>query len=56
MEGSFFVDSACIDCDACRWICPSVFGREANQSAVLKQPQSEEDRVLASQALLACPT
>lgn len=56
VEGSFFVDSACIDCDACRWIAPEFFGRKGNKSAVVRQPQSEEDRVLASQALLSCPT
>ncbi len=27
VPGDFFVDSTCIDCDACRQIAPSVFGR-----------------------------
>ena len=27
VPGDIFVDSTCIDCDACRQIAPSVFGR-----------------------------
>ena len=26
VPGDFFVDSTCIDCDACRQIAPAVFG------------------------------
>jgi hypothetical protein len=29
VPGDFFVDSTCIDCDACRQIAPSVFGEAA---------------------------
>jgi hypothetical protein len=25
VDGSFWVDSTCIDCDACRWIAPGTF-------------------------------
>ena len=25
IEGSFYVDDTCIDCDTCRWIAPKVF-------------------------------
>jgi 4Fe-4S single cluster domain of Ferredoxin I len=32
--GDFFVDSRCIDCDACRQIAPSVFGEGAETSFV----------------------
>src|SRR6516164_9528503 len=33
--GDFFVDSTCIDCDACRQIAPSVFG-EAEETSFVK--------------------
>ena len=54
--GDFFVDSTCIDCDACRQIAPSVFGEGAETSFVKAQPKSSADRRQALQALLACPT
>lgn len=54
--GDFFVDSTCIDCDACRQIAPSVFGEGANSSFVKAQPGFSTDRRRALQALLACPT
>ena len=34
VPGDFFVDSTCIDCDACRQIAPSVFGEAAETSFV----------------------
>ena len=54
--GDFFVDSTCIDCDACRQIAPSVFGEAAESSFVNAQPNASTDRRQALQALLACPT
>ena len=56
VEGNFYVDSTCIDCDTCRWMVPKVFTREAGKSAVFHQPESEAERIEALQALLACPT
>src|ERR1700756_4396595 len=56
VAGDFFVDSTCIDCDACRQIAPSVFGEAAETSFVKAQPGSDADRRQALQALLACPT
>jgi ferredoxin len=56
VPGDFFVDSTCIDCDACRQIAPSVFGEAAQTSFVKAQPISGADRRRASQALLSCPT
>lgn len=54
--GDFFVDSTCIDCDACRQIAPEVFHDVGGQSAVLRQPQSDAELLRAQMALLACPT
>ena len=56
VAGDFFVDSTCIDCDACRQIAPSVFGEAAESSFVKAQPVITTVRRQALQALLACPT
>jgi glyoxylase-like metal-dependent hydrolase (beta-lactamase superfamily II)/ferredoxin len=56
VPGDFFVDSTCIDCDACRQIAPGVFGEARQTSFVHKQPASSAERRMALQALLACPT
>ncbi|GMG98881.1 hypothetical protein Nepgr_000721 [Nepenthes gracilis] len=56
VDGEFYVDHTCIDCDTCRWMAPKVFTRVGNMSAVYKQPNLEEERLEALQALLSCPT
>jgi glyoxylase-like metal-dependent hydrolase (beta-lactamase superfamily II)/ferredoxin len=56
VPGDFFVDSTCINCDACRQIAPSVFAEAAETSFVNAQPISSVERRQALQALLACPT
>src|SRR5262245_45805214 len=56
VPGDFFVDSTCIDCDACRQIAPTVFGEAVETSFVKAQPNSNTERRQALQALLACPT
>jgi glyoxylase-like metal-dependent hydrolase (beta-lactamase superfamily II)/ferredoxin len=56
VPGDFFVDSTCIDCDACRQIAPSTF-READEvSVVYHQPESDKETEQALMALVACPT
>ena len=55
-EGNFYVDSSCIDCDTCRWVAPEVFNRQASQSAVYHQPDTDQEELEAMRALLACPT
>ena len=56
IEGNFYVDHTCIDCDTCRWMAPAVFNRQGEMSAVYHQPSNGEERLEAMQALLACPT
>lgn len=56
VEGNFYVDSSCIDCDTCRWLAPDVYSREDSQSIVHHQPATEAERIAALGALLACPT
>ncbi|HEX8173515.1 MAG TPA: MBL fold metallo-hydrolase [Pyrinomonadaceae bacterium] len=52
----FYVDSTCIDCDACRQIAPATFRDAGEQSVVYAQPETEEETRLALMALVACPT
>ena len=56
VEGPFFVDSTCIDCDTCRQIAPATFGETGEFSFVKLQPQSAEEQRAAYRALVACPT
>ncbi|MGK7887207.1 MAG: MBL fold metallo-hydrolase, partial [Crocosphaera sp.] len=56
ISGNFYVDSSCIDCDTCRWMSPTVFHREGNQSAVYHQPTETTEILEAYEALLSCPT
>lgn len=59
VDGEFFVDRTCIDCDTCRWMAPSTFASLPSghgQSVVHQQPRTKAERVQALQALLACPT
>ena len=56
VAGDFFVDSTCIDCDACRQIAPAVFAGIGNQSAVVHQPETAEELIAAQRALISCPT
>ena len=56
VPGDFYVDSTCIDCDACRVFAPTVFSDERDQSFVFHQPESEEELLAAQKALISCPT
>jgi glyoxylase-like metal-dependent hydrolase (beta-lactamase superfamily II)/ferredoxin len=56
IDGDFYVDSSCINCDTCRWMAPDIFYEVDDQSAVQHQPNNTADRLRAMQALLACPT
>ena len=54
--GDFYVDSTCIDCDACRQIAPATFSEYRDLSIVYQQPKTEEQKQRALMALVACPT
>lgn len=56
IDGNFYVDRTCIDCDTCRWMAPEVFQEIGEQSAVYHQPANEIENLKAMQALLSCPT
>jgi glyoxylase-like metal-dependent hydrolase (beta-lactamase superfamily II)/ferredoxin len=56
VPGDFYVDSTCIDCDACRQIAPAIFRDHGDQSSVYRQPETEDETRLALMSLVACPT
>lgn len=56
VSGDFYVDSTCIDCDACRQIAPETFREFGDLSIVHRQPQSQAEKRQALMALVACPT
>src|SRR6266481_7970424 len=56
VDGPFFVDSTCIDCDTCRQLAPATFGETGEFSFVHTQPRSAEETRAAYRALVACPT
>jgi glyoxylase-like metal-dependent hydrolase (beta-lactamase superfamily II)/ferredoxin len=56
VEGDFFVDSTCIDCDLCRQIAPTVFRDDGDQSIVYSQPRNAIEEFQALKALVTCPT
>jgi len=56
VPGDFFVDSTCIDCDACRQIAPETFSEAGEYSIVHHQPATNEATKRALMALVACPT
>ena len=53
--GNFYVDSTCINCDTCRQLAPKSFEEVGEYSAVVQQPEGDEQSHRAYQALLACP-
>ncbi|HET9479097.1 MAG TPA: ferredoxin [Pyrinomonadaceae bacterium] len=57
VNGSFYVDSSCIDCDVCRDTAPENFMRsdENNYSFVYKQPENPEEQAMCEEAMSCCP-
>ena len=56
VEGEFYVDASCIDCDACRQIAPASFREYGSKSIVYRQPHNPGELHRALMALVACPT
>lgn len=56
VEGEFFVDSTCINCDTCRQLAPETFVDAGEFSLVYAQPTEAWQRQKAFRALVACPT
>ena len=57
VEGAFYVDEQCINCDLCRETSPSNFTREEDggYSYVFKQPENDEELELCIEAMEGCP-
>jgi glyoxylase-like metal-dependent hydrolase (beta-lactamase superfamily II)/ferredoxin len=54
VAGPLFVDDTCIDCGTCMWMAPETYAERGGQSAVIRQPETDDDAALA--AIIACPT
>jgi ferredoxin len=57
VNGAYYVDDQCIDCDLCRETAPANFKRDddGGHSFLFKQPESDEERTLCEEALTGCP-
>ena len=56
VDGRYFVDDSCINCDTCRQLCTSVFDDGGGYSFVLSQPKTELEEKMTQMAIIACPT
>ncbi len=57
VDGQFYVDSNCIDCDLCRQTAPDNFERNEDEgfTFVNKQPESEDEVQSCMDAMEECP-
>ena len=57
VDGAFYVDDQCIDCDLCRETASDNFIRneDGGYSFVFKQPENDEERALCEEAMEGCP-
>ena len=57
VDGKWFVDSQCIDCDLCRTTAPDNFKQNPDEgySYVYKQPENDEEKEQCAEAMDACP-
>jgi len=58
VEGPFYTDTTCTDCDLCRVTAPATFTRHNvdGQTYVYRQPVTEEEIRMANEAMESCPT
>ena len=57
IEGKYYVDSQCIDCNLCREIAPNNFAHqdEAGYVFISKQPAGDEEESQCAEAKDSCP-
>ena len=59
IDGQYYVDQACIDCDLCRQTAPGCFSRSFNgpatHSIVSRQPMTPDEIAKCEDARLSCP-
>ncbi|MCU0269235.1 MAG: MBL fold metallo-hydrolase [Acidimicrobiales bacterium] len=56
VEGDWFVDTRCIECDAARHYAPGLIGSRHGLSVVQRQPETAEEDAAMWRAALCCPT
>lgn len=56
-EGKYYVDQACIACDACVTSAPDnfVMDEDEGHAYVVRQPNSPEEEEMCQEALEGCP-
>jgi ferredoxin len=55
VDGLFFVDQTCIDCETCCQLAPETFRDMGEHTFVYHQPENTEEQREALHALLSCP-
>lgn len=57
VDGQFYVDSNCIDCDLCRQTAPDNFQRNEDEgyTFVSKQPENDDEHQACMDAMEECP-
>jgi ferredoxin len=57
IDGRYYVDTECIDCDVCRDTAPGNFTRQEDggYSFVYKQPENQEEEDQCKEAMESCP-
>jgi ferredoxin len=57
VDGQFYVDSNCIDCDLCRQTAPDNFQRNEDEgyTFVSKQPENDDEHQSCMDAMEECP-
>lgn len=57
VDGKFYVDASCIDCDVCRTTAPNNFEADEDEgySYVSKQPENDEETEQCEEAMESCP-
>ncbi len=56
VDGDWFADTRCIDCDVARHYAPSLIASDDGLSVVVRQPQTDDEDLEMWRAALACPT
>lgn len=56
VDGPWFVDTTCINCDAARHVAPGLIEEVEDTSVFVRQPATPEEELMAWRAVLVCPT
>lgn len=56
VDGPWYVDDACIDCDLARRQAPELIRREGRNSVVVRQPETPDEVAAMWRAAVGCPT